>query len=267
MRKTAVLVTMVAFSSACTLPAVIYKPNLAMPDPPNHQLRVAVAPFEDLSPTGIDTNALFNRLCVIPFPNYGSGDAYSPPWYPTGPGKIEDMEKVVGEGFPPVSPQLPSQVTRYEKCLREDLQASGLFTNVEFKDWPDLAESYSDYDLIITGRYFYDQQHWKLFSIFYAFGMGTQVLLGMPVGSIDRNLAFEIQALDPANPAEPLWAQTFKVHDDSSGLLSPYYGPEPDPRAETPKLWNKAFLEVREGLVKALGPDGPLRQKLVSKLR
>ncbi len=40
----------IVLTSACTMPAVIYEPNPAMANPPRHPLRVAVAPFEDMSP-------------------------------------------------------------------------------------------------------------------------------------------------------------------------------------------------------------------------
>ncbi len=137
--------------------------------------------------------------------------------------------------------------------LRQDLAASGLFASVDYQEWPDLADSYQNYDLIITGRYYVHTRQTDVFPL-----MGLlllQPLLGLPTGAIDRNMAFEVQVLDPQHPGQPLWAQRFKVHDDASGIKGLYYGL--DPRV-TPKLRNKGFREVREALAKAFGPGGPL---------
>lgn len=264
MKKVSAVFAMVALMSGCTMPAVIYKPNAAMANPPRHQLRVAVTPFEELSPENTLTESTYYRAFLMPIAGYASGDAYLPPWYPTGPGKPLEIANVVGNSF--LHPQMPSQVTRYEKSLSEDLQASGLFSSVEFKDWSEAASMHSNYDLIITGRYYYDRQHVTIVSVFFDAMLAMQPLLGLPMGSIQRDLAFEVQALDPENPAEPLWSEKFKVHDDASGVFGVYYGAS-DPRPTTPALWNKAFLQVRASLAKNFGAGGPLNNRLSSRVR
>ena len=83
----------------------------------------------------------------------------------------------------------------FEMHLRQDLAASGLFASVDYQEWPDLADSYQNYDLIITGRYYVHTRQTDVFPL-----MGLlllQPLLGLPTGAIDRNMAFEVQVLDP----------------------------------------------------------------------
>lgn len=160
-----------------------YKPN---PPDPNIQplpLKVAVVEFEDRNPPS----------------KQGGGIAglFVPGW----------LYEFKAELYHP---------TRFGQCVARELQSSDHFATVKyFPSYDELASSYKEYDLLITGVLRHDR--FTVDELYYGamlLAASLWNMLGLPQYSVERAALFEIQVRNPRQPLEVKFSRS--VSFDSS---------------------------------------------------
>lgn len=148
------------------------------------------------------------------------------------------------------------QGTAVSKLLATDLEKSGLFSDVKTETWKELAERKERPDIAISGSFRREVRK----SLWWPLILGPQVFLaffGIPLGRGHLNIELDLTAVDPANPQEPLWHETF--NRSTSKVMSLY-----TQRKVLTRLWHfdngflAVFPQVRDSLARAL-QDGSLR--------
>jgi hypothetical protein len=259
------LIGAAALAMAGCSSVLVYKPNPPVTQAPQRKLRVVVAPFESLASTRTPIQDFWDD-CVggLLLPGYTMlYERYVGPSFLADPEaanrQAQHKSSTWGTSYDEADDS--AGYKSYSECLAEELRASGLFASVDYKKWDELADSASNYDLIITARFFYDRRWGKT-----CIGLGMPLVLLqelelVPVGAMHRELAFEVQALDLQSPGEPVWTKFVNVMDKVGGVtmfFPPGHTKYEKFRNSTPQLLAKAFLEVRDALNHELAPGGSL---------
>jgi hypothetical protein len=203
---------------------------------PVRKLRAAVVAFEDLTPESGhrkgDVSDLLPCMLYVPF------------WTR----RLSETE-----GPAPVPPEC------LEHWLAADLQASGLFENAVSVPWHEIVGHERDYDLVITGRFLGDRREGRSFCLMGPLMVLFQVIPLIPGGSMERVVTFEVEAVDPRRPEEPVWSRLVSARDPRSGTFSitDRYAQKKF-SASTAALYRLGFEDVRRGLLEALSPGGAL---------
>jgi hypothetical protein len=258
MIKRALLLALAAAAAACSPKPFRFEPNGPMQASPARKLKVAVAPFEDLTPDSTlrvgDMGYYGPCIFYVPFWTKGVQDA-------VGPAAPDPVHASICSGsarqyYPALCAEDPERV---EQWLARDLAASGLFESVEFRPWHEISGRESEVDLVVSGRFLGDERKGRSYCVMSPLFIFVQMIPLLPGGSLERTVAFDVEAVDPREPAMPVWSRSVRVKDKKAGSFKTFdLGGQRKLRKSTPAVYRAGFEEVRQGLAQALAAGGAL---------
>jgi len=150
----------------------------------------------------------------------------------------------------------------FGKCLEKDLEASKMFTSVDFfPTWDPLAEKFQKYDIIIGGSLENDKR--PVYHSLYGLSSPIGILLSfiLPTKFVHREVSFEVNAIVPTMPYEEFWKEiiSFVEPARSASLFGQHSISEFD-HCPTENLQPK-FLEIRKSLTQAIRGNSAIFNK------
>lgn len=133
-----------------------------------------------------------------------------------------------------------------------------------------MANTYKDYDLLVTGELLYDKQERGMIPTgFILLPPGSLLsLLGMPIGSMDRSIDFVVHVIQPTSPYTKLLSRKVSVPEAANSMFGLMWG-EGKRKFKVPffdacptEIMAPEFLKIRNALAEALQPDGKISQAM-----
>ena len=148
----------------------------------------------------------------------------------------------------------------YEQSLATDLESSRLFSSVEYRDWEELADSYNGYDLLISGKFYYQRMETRGPGILLFVPIAvSSVFLPIPVEGAREEIKFDLEVSLPSSPGFPLLKKEIIARQAYTnwGLTAGIFISKDKLPSSTISL-----LEVRKELAKELEPGGKIYSAL-----